>query len=351
MPLPTLTWRAFTPVTLAANNTQSIMDAIYNNGLAATYADGTARPTPGTAGSTSWTWAREQSAGTTVASYGTPPPPASGVVIPTQYIIAGASTLPGSGPTMATVNGVVVDSNAINRLNIGMVKNPGAYIGGGTGWTQANPFTSGTFSGYVVTAPATTVVTYVTLRMWECQEAFICVLQTAAGAASYPFGAGAFIDPLSSDPRDAESDGRLYTTFSVNTAAALSSTWLTDTTSAASGPFIGRTSAGACRSFSWWPAVSATYLNSITRLYPFAPAATSTLVSPGGEFPKIPFPVAWIGQTSGFGTPSAVAGQLRQIYVTRDSLANTTWTNGPTTVGYLLAPSASVSGDSIILTY
>ena len=84
MPLPTLKWRAFTPVTLSANTTVAILDAIYNNGLAATYADGTARAAPGTAGSTSWTWNRESPAGVTVSAYGSPPQPvAPDAMIPT----------------------------------------------------------------------------------------------------------------------------------------------------------------------------------------------------------------------------------------------------------------------------
>lgn len=350
MPLPTLTWRAFAPVALAANNVPTIMDAIYNNGLAATYADGSARPAPGTVGSTSWTWAREQSAGTTVSTYGTPPPPASGVVVPTQYIVAGATSLPPSGPTMATPNGVSSDTNAVNRLNVAMVKNPGAFIGGGTGWYAANPFTSGTFSGYAVTCPATTVVTYAILRMWECQEAFIIQLQTAGGAAAYMFGAGAFIDPLSSDARDAESDGRLYSVFTTNTNAAMTQTFLSDQTANASGPFIGRTTANQCRFFSWWPVVSPTYLNSVTRYTSYS-GPTSSFVSPNGELPKIPFPVMWIGATSSFGGPSAIAGQLRQIYVTRGSLAGTTWTNGANIVGYIIAYSSSTGGNSLVLTY
>ena len=75
-------------------------------------------------------------------------------MIPTTYIVAGASALPGSGPTMATANGATPDANAINRLNLGMVKNPGAY----TTWSAANPFTTGNFSGYGCVSPATTAI-------------------------------------------------------------------------------------------------------------------------------------------------------------------------------------------------
>jgi hypothetical protein len=347
MPLPTLTWRAFAPVTLAANTTAAIMDAIYANGLAATYADGSARPAPGTAGSTSWSWAREQATGVTVAVYGTPPAPASGVVIPTKYIVAGASTLPGTGPTMATVNNVAnIDTNAVNRLNIGMVKNPGAY----TTWSAANPFTSGTFSGYVNVSQATTAVTFVSLRMWECQEGFICQLFTAGGAASYPFGGGALVDPLTSAASGAETDGRIYTVTSVGSGGSYTTAQLSTTATNTYGIFLGKTGANNSRFIGWWPGAGPTYLNSIMRLGGWT-GMSATLVSPNGDLPKIPYPVYWAGQSSGQGAIAASAGQLRQIYITRNAGGATTWTNGATTVGYILSPVVGTANEAILLAY
>lgn len=351
MPLQTLTWRAFPPVVLAANTTAAIMDAIWTNGTTVvTYADGSPRAVPGTAGSTSWTWAREQSAGTTVATYGTPPPVvAPDVTIPTSYIIAGASSLPGSGPTMLNTLGVTpVDTNAINRLNIAMVKNPGAYIGGGSGWAAANPFTSGSFSGYVNVSQATTAVTFVTLRMWECQEAFVCQLLTAAGAASYPFGGGALVDPLSTAATDSETDGRLYTIFSVGSGGSMSTTALSGTGAAVFGPFIGRTGANNSRFQVFTPGTATTL--PITRLGNWV-GLSSTWVSPGGDLPKVPFPLYYTGTTTSFGTVNAAAGQLRSIYITRNSLAGTAWTNGATTVGYILGANQTAAAEALLLAY
>lgn len=350
MPLQTLTWRAFPPVTLAANTTNAIMDAIYTNGTTVvTYADGSARAAPGTAGSTSWTWNREQSAGTTVATYGTPPPVvAPDTTIPTSYLIAGATALPPSGPTMLTTLAVTPDSNAINRLNISMVKNPGAYAGGGTTWYAANPFTTGSFSGYVNISQATTAVTFVTLRMWECQEAFVCQLLTAAGAASYPFGGGALIDPLSTAATDAETDGRLYSIFSVGSGGSMSTTALSGIGAAVYGPFIGRTGANNSRFQAFVPG-SATTLP-VTRFGSWNQLA-STLVSPNGDLPKIPFPLYYTGATTSFGTVNNAAGQLRSIYITRNSLAGNVWTNGASTVGYLLGANQTAAAEAVLLAY
>lgn len=351
MPLQTLTWRAFPPVVLAANTTAAIMDAIFTNATTVvTYADGSARAAPGTPGSTSWTWAREQNAGVTVATYGTPPPVvAPDVTIPTSYIIAGASTLPGSGPTMLNTLGVTpVDTNAINRLNIAMVKNPGAYVGGGSGWAAANPFTTGSFSGYVNVSQATTAVTYVTLRMWECQEAFMCQLLTAAGAASYPFGGGALIDPLSTSAADAETDGRLYTITSVGSGGAMSTTLLSNVVATQYGPFLGRTGANNSRFQVFQPGLATTI--PATRLGAYD-SLSATLTSPNGDLPKIPFPLYYTAASTAFGSINNGAGQLRSIFITRNSLAATTWTNGATTVGYLLGSNQTAAAQAVLLAY
>jgi hypothetical protein len=349
MPLPTLTWRAFPPVVLAANTTAAILDAIQANASVATYADGSPRQPSGTPGSTSWTWNKEQSGGVTVAAYGSPPPVvAPDATIPTSYIIAGASSLPPSGPTMLTTLGVTPDSNAVNRLNIAMVKNPGAYIGGGVGWYAANPFTSGSFSGYVNLTQATTIVTFATLRMWECQEAFICQLLTAGGTASYPFGGGALIDPLSTTATDDETDGRLYSMFAVGSGGAMSTSSLSNSVATQYGPFIGRTGANNSRFQTFTPGTAVTVPH--TRFGIWA-GLTTSLTSPNGDLPKIPFPLYATGTTTSFGPVLGAAGQLRQIYITRNSLAGTAWTNGATTVGYLLGANQTAAAEAMLLAY
>lgn len=337
MPLPTQTWRAFSPVTLSATPTvPEIMDAIYNLGTsAATYADGTARPTPGTVGSTSWTWAREQAAGITVSVYGTPPQPvAPDAMITTQYIVAGATTLPGSGPTM-----ISPDVNAINRLNIGMVKNPGSY----TNWNATNPFTSGSFSGYASACPATTSITYVTLYMWECQEGWIVELFNTGGTQGYCFGGGAFLDPLSTAALNAESDGRCYSFFSTGATQFIGTTWISSI-SGNIGPFRGSTGANGSRWYQFNPSVG-TLRSAIRMVNGAAAALATTSTAPNGEFPYMPLFHAM--DVSSF----QYLGELRQIGATRSAKAGQRWSNGGVIEAYILSSQTGTDREAAAMLY
>lgn len=341
MALPTLTWRAFTPVTLAANTTVAMLDAIYTNGTATVnYADGTPRPAPGTVGSTSWTWNRESPAGVTVSAYGTPPQPtAPDAMIPTTYIVAGASALPGSGPTMATINGLTPDANAINRLNVGMVKNPGAY----TNWNAANPFTSGNFSGYATVSPATTVITYVTMYMWECQEAWLAMFFNVGGTQGYVVGGGAFIDPLSTAALNAESDGRCYSIVSTGATQFVANTWISNI-SGSIGPFRGSTGANGSRWYQFTPGAG-TLRAPIRMVAGQAGALVSASVSPGGEFPYVPlFHMMDV-------TSLAYMGELRQIGATRAARTGQRWDNAGTIEAYILSAQTGTDREAAALLY
>ena len=323
MPNPTLNWRAVAPVTLAANTTVGILDALFTAGTSATYADGSAR-TPGTG--SAWTWNRDTGGGVNVASYGTPPTNALSM----RYIVAGATTLPGSGPTMIATGG---DTNAINRLNIGMVKNAGTYAG----WNLAAPFTSGQFSGYANVSPATTAVTYATLYYWECQEAFVCQLFIAAGTQGYPFGGGAFLDPLASGI-SAESDGRNYSIMSNGNSGFMSTSWIS--TLSASGPWNGDTASNASRFWQFNPGLST--LVAAKRMA--TGVSTTTLLSPGGEIPLVPH-FHFYAPTTGL-----YLGALREVDLTRAArTGQRVLTGGGAPVGYVLSSQTGADQQSAAL--
>jgi len=335
MALPTLTWRAFPAVTLSANTTVAILDAIYTNGQAVTYADGSARAAPGTVGSTSWTWNRESPAGVTVSAYGSPPQPVGpDAMIPTTYIVAGSSSLPGSGPTM-----ISPDTNAINRLNLAMVKNPGAY----TNWNATNPFTSGSFSGYGCVSPATTSITYVTLYMFECQEAWIAVLANAGGTQTYVMAGGAFLDTLAPGAGDAESDGRVYSFSTTGITQFVGNNWISGI-SGNIGPWRGTTGANGSRWYQFNPG-QATLRVPIRAVNAASAALVSASVSPGGEFPYIPLFHAIDSVTGQY------LGEMRQVGVTRSARTGQRWNNGGPTVAYILSAQTGTDREAAALLY
>jgi hypothetical protein len=330
MPLPTLTWRAFSPVTLAANTTTAILNAINANfGLVGNYADGTARPTAGTG--TAWSSTTE---GATVAVIASPPTPASGTLVTPKWIIAGDTVLPGTAPTM-----IGVDANAINRLNVAMAKNAtGAY----TNWYNAAPFTVGEFSGYINACPATTAATYVTLYMWECQEAWVVQLATAAGAASYVFGGGAFLDPQSTGSDNAETDGRIYSIMSTGNTTAMSTTWLSSASTI--GPWRGATAAADARFYTFRPSTATSLSTARLANFLISSALTVTSNAPSGD--PWCMPAHYIYAASGF-----YAGVLRSVAISRAARINQTWASGGTIRGYMIAPVGGADNQAAVLRY
>jgi hypothetical protein len=330
MPLPTLTWRAFPPTTLVANTTTAILNAINANfNLVGNYADGTARPTAGTG--TAWSSTTE---GSTVAVIASPPTPVSGSLITPKWIIAGDTVLPGTAPTM-----LGVDANAVNRLNVAMAKNAaGPY----TNWYNAAPFTSGEFSGYINACPATTAVTYVTLYMWECQEGWVVQLATAAGAASYVFAGGAFLDPQSTDSDNAETDGRLYCITSTGNTSAMSTTWLSSASTV--GPWRGTTTAADARFYTFRPGTATSLSTARVANFFVSGSLTVTSNTPSGD--AWGMPTHYIFAASGH-----YAGVLRNIQIGRAARINQTWANGGTINGYIIAPVGGTDNQAAVLRY
>lgn len=328
MALPTQNWRAFNPVAMSGT-IDGLLDAIYNNGQAATYADGTGR-TPGSG--SAWTWNRQQVTGTTFASWGVPPTN----TLNTAYIVAGNAGATGSPTMMAGL----ADTFLVNRICISMNKNSGSPISLTNGWNNASPFGAGQFSGYIVGGTQVTG----TLYMWECQEAFIAQFAIAGGASTQVIGGGAFIDPISTNAANAESDGRLYSIFATGVGGNWNTNWAASFTTTTYGVFKAGgavSSAGLSRHQVFTPGAVNT---STSAGFPVQLGLPSTLVSPGGEIPLIPFPVTGVGGASPF------YGQLRNIYFTKAGVLGQAFTNGATINGYLLSPNNAANAN-VLLAY
>lgn len=207
MALPALNWRFIGTRAFVGGNFVAGLNATYDLGIATVYADGTAR-VPG-AGS-AWTWAREQSAGTTVAAYGNPPVNALNF----RYIVGG--TVGASAPNVLTP-----DTFLASTVMYGMQRNAGAF----TTWTSATPFTNAGFSGYWKGTRQFTAFALDSVAMWESQEGCVIQYGQSSNGNTSIIGFGALLDPLSVNAVNAESDGRLYMMFGGGPANATSTVW------------------------------------------------------------------------------------------------------------------------------
>jgi hypothetical protein len=311
MALPTLNWKRLAPVAIGAANVNSMMDALFTAGTAATYADGSAR-TPGSG--SAWTWAVDNTnalqPGATTAAYASPPT----VTALNQRIIWGGSTaIPASAPMYS---GVQVDTAVANALYCSVAKNTGAY----SNWNSATPFTSGQFLGFARAGVLMATATWTTMTMWECQEAVAVQWSRVAPNVQTSINVcGAFLDPGAT--ANGESDGRLYGIASTgNNNYAAATFW-----SAANDALFQDNGVANHNRFGMFVPGSATterYLRFVST------APTAAFLSRDGDIPLIPW---WA--TNANGQAPAV---LREIRLCRDTLSNRTLQNGGVVKGYTL---------------
>lgn len=325
MALAPLNWRMLTPVTLQVASVNGLLDVIYAMGTSTTYADGSAR-VPGTG--SAWTWTRDQAnavqPGVTTACIGVPPINALNM----GYIIAGSTGSPASGPTMNT------DTYTATTPIVGMNKNGGVY----TTWTNALPFTSGQFSGFVSGARGGYNVAGTIVYIWESQEATIISLGQLSGNSTL-FGMGALIDPLSSAAANSESDGCLYSIFTTGRTSNLSNIWLSDGTTT-NTPMFG----AAINSNSHWYTfnVGAVSTTRLTLRAAVGVSYSAQTLSSGA-----PVLLPWQMMFS----PSTYAGQLRNIYQIKAAALGQVWQAGGVVSGYTVAASPTATNDAMLMQY
>lgn len=333
MALPTQNWRMLQPVYVGATGSTvtggvaGVLDAIFTMGTATTYADGTAR-TPGSG--SAWTWLRDQTTfgtGATTACYASPP---TSTAINQRIIFAGSTAVGGA------VWKQLYDARQANTLYAGIAKNSGAY----TSWNNATtPFTSGDFSGFAgslgaVLGNTTSYIVY----MMECQETVVVWAQslnnTSAGGA---FIVGAYCDPLSADALNAESDGRLYGIAVSGGTARMPVTWLSVSAGANATLFINDVTSFYYHSVVFTPGAGTVL--AANRFFNVTP--TTDFTSRNGDLPQVPLQLV---------TGNQYLGQLRQMFITRDSSSMVAWESGGVVRGYLLGGIFGIS-DVMLLTY
>lgn len=199
--LPRLRWKFIGAQTFAPDSTSGVpngLNGLYTLLSSTTYYDGSAR-TPGTG--QAWSTNREGTGASTVAVWGAPPSGSPIAAANIRYIVGGTS---GAGPAT-----MLRDAFTANAYFQSMARDAGAY----TTWTAANPFTSGTFCGYVRATAAASTYVYQRWLAWECDEGLIATLQRDGSGSlgnTNAFFWGAVIDPTASGDGIAESNGRLY---------------------------------------------------------------------------------------------------------------------------------------------
>lgn len=337
---PTLHWRMLAPVTVANGSAAAFLEALYTMGTATTYADGTARvsgtfTTPGTASlpatlgtGSAWTFNYDTTTlpdgkGSKTAIYGYAP---TTTAINQAVVICGSSTV--AGGVWKQLYG---DSRTANFLYLGIAKNSGTY----TSWNNATtPFTSGDFSGLGYVSANTSLYAYV--YMWECEEA---VMIQFANSANVSGGiAGAFIDPLSANTANAETDGRLYGMSTNGGSNYMSATWLSQTAPTSAPLLVNNAVAGEMHTVTFTPGAGT--IVSTARFGSFGPGPA--FISRNGDLPEIPVQM-W--------NTTQYLGQLRQMFITRDSASGSAWNVGLSPKGYLMGASVTSATDALLLTY
>lgn len=332
MPVITLNWRKLAPVTLAANDINSALNALYTAGTAATYADGSPR-VPGQ--DCAWSWNLDTTnalqPGATTGAYAYPPtsfPTVTnpGTVIPQVIMWCGSTAAPTTMQQYA-YPAAQVDARTPSMLYCGIIKNPGAYNNANPavnlGWNGPNPFTSGQASGFAraFVLPATAV--WNTLYMWECQEAVLVTFgRTSPQINTSWSAAGALGDPGIAGL--GETDGRIYGVMTSGSNNYNASTFWSNTGDAA---FYDAGVAGQSRFGCFIPGTA--NIAGYTRFGLFT--TTTTLLSRGNEVPLIPF---YANGTLTGNTPAPI--RVREVFISRDGTTANAFTNGGVTLGYVV---------------
>lgn len=192
--LPPLNYKYIGKFSVSTTSAQAALNTITTAFSSNTYADGTAR-NAGT--DCAWTATTFLNASVPVAVSLAPPSSS----LSQRIIYAGGSTSPSPSPTMI---GSDVYSNSNNRVVFGLAKNTidGTYVN----WSNSNPYTSGSFTGYAGICNTTNLSF---IHVYESQETVMTIFELNTNQVQIGL-AGALLDPETTTAGNFESDGKIY---------------------------------------------------------------------------------------------------------------------------------------------
>jgi hypothetical protein len=302
-------------------------EAVWRLGNSGVYADGTARiPGVGSA----WTWFNELLGSDVTATYGTPP------INPLNmaYLIGGSTS--GVAPGSVAANLLTPDAAyAANVTYYGMNRQSGPFVS----WAAANPFTAAnTFSRYW-RGTAAIPGNYVSVSMWESQEAVALQYTSYTGTTSAVV-MGALFDPLSYQSGiSCETDGRLYYMFGTGSTAGMAATWLGGAGGAGDNGVLGYHSTVVNQYHAGYFLPGTNTVSTTARFGSFVP--TLALLSTNGALPMIPWSIRDL-------TSGNFLGQSRNFYMIRDGTSLYEPRQGAVRSGTALASTTSGVTDTMI---
>lgn len=319
MSLSLLNYKYIGRFTVPSPTAQNVLSAIATAFASTTYQDGSSR-SMGTG--SAWYPAQDWTTGVLSSMFLTPPSSSLGQ----RIIFAGGGT---SGtPTMV---GADANVNTNSRIITGLQKNAGSY----TGWANASPFNSGSFSGYVGSFNATTV-SYV--HVYESQDTVAVIAELNTNQVQLTI-AGAILDPESNNSAVAEVDGKLY---GIINSGYLTVANITNSTSFGNcTPMWYASTAGYAKSLIFTPNASS-IITIVRQNVNYSATNSNSFKNAAGEFVKQQIYM----EKSGGGT---FYGRVREITTFPISLGQTKFTISTALNGYIIGNSTSATSDCLLL--
>lgn len=308
LPLPTPTFYRLPDVSPTTSSIDGFLNAVYTALTSSVDYRGTTIPSTHL-----WTWARYQSGSTTEAIYNTAVPSGTLMTQNPCIMIAGVANTASYAPTMLSPD--VVSGNV---PIIGLIKNPGAYLA----WNNANPMTSGQFSGFAHLVNSGSNNINAVTRIFVSQESYFFQF-IMSNLDQYWVHVGAIVEPFSTYQESlgnhvlaCETDDRVYGFNTIGSGGALSPRFY----DLAPTILINAATNGGTRFVCFEPKTSTMMSDLSRRTYPNVSFASYEERDATGKYVFETFPIR---RTSRYRL-----GQTRAYYTVGVVPTNTTTING-----------------------